>query len=178
RAVGAEPGRPRRTARLPPACLGARASEIHAIQGPGEAEHRESPTCGPRGRVPCAPRLGQPGCAAQSQAQAIESRTVPAPTVAPATAVSPTTVPSLWAAIGCSIFIASRTRTVSPLTTSWPSTTVTLTIVACIGALMLSPVAVSTAPARRRFGGAARLADWLAPPTSLAGRETSTRLPS
>ena len=48
-------------------------------------------------------------------------------------------VPALWAVIGCSIFIASRTTTRSPAATCWPSSTAILTMVPCMGAVSESP---------------------------------------
>jgi hypothetical protein len=52
-----------------------------------------------------------------ARGQSMLSRTCPDETVSPTTAAMPETVPSRWAATGCSIFIASSTSTRSPLTT-------------------------------------------------------------
>ena len=104
----------------------------------------------------------------------------PAETVLPATALMPPTVPSLCACSGCSIFIASRTTTRSPLTTCCPSSTATLTTVACIGDFTASPAAPALAVVAwlRRDGGTA--AGRPAVPAATAtrsGRLTSRRFP-
>src|SRR3954468_15412567 len=67
--------------------------------------------------------------------------TAPLVTVAPTSADSPVTVPSLWALIGCSIFIASRTTIRSPADTVARSDPATLTIGPCIGEGRESPEA-------------------------------------
>ena len=53
-----------------------------------------------------------PGRGVQAWASLISARTVPLVTVSPTAARSPLITPPLWALIGCSIFIASRTMTV------------------------------------------------------------------
>ncbi len=55
-------------------------------------------------------------------------------TVSPRSTVIRRTMPETWAAMTCSIFIASMTRTCSPWRTAAPSATVTLTMVPCMGA--------------------------------------------
>ena len=78
--------------------------------------------------------------------------------------------------MGCSIFIASSTTSTSPSATVWPSSTATLTIVPCIGAVTpLPPAAPSPAPRcwrLRRWRTAACGA------RREAGRLISTRRPS
>ena len=63
------------------------------------------------------------------------------------------TMPLRWAAIGCSIFMASMTTIWSPSLTSSPSTTLTLMIVPCIGQATELPVAAARRPARLRRVG-------------------------
>src|SRR6266700_3618048 len=57
----------------------------------------------------------------------------PLETVCPTVTESPLTVPSLCAASGCSIFMASSTTMVSPADTRWPSSATSFTMVPCIG---------------------------------------------
>src|SRR5579859_4426348 len=57
----------------------------------------------------------------------------PAETVWPTLTLISATVPSLCAVSGCSIFMASRTTTVSPAVTRWPSLATILTMVPCMG---------------------------------------------
>ena len=70
--------------------------------------------------------------------------------MAPTSADRPVTVPALWAVSGCSIFIASRTTTSSPASTTWPSSTAILTMVPCIGEVSESPDAAARRPSCRR----------------------------
>src|SRR5215471_13473355 len=67
--------------------------------------------------------------------------TAPAETTSPTAADRPVTTPALWALIGCSIFIASRTTIRSPSATVSPSATAIFTIVPCIGLVSASPLA-------------------------------------
>src|SRR4051812_34455754 len=105
--------------------------------------------------------------------------TSPLVTVAPTSALSPVTVPALWALSGCSIFIASMTTIVSPSATVSPSVTATLTIVPCIGDVTASPDAAAPAflPPERRGRLAATPATAPATIPSPAGSTTSSRFP-
>ena len=87
-------------------------------------------------------------------------------------------VPALCALIGCSIFIASRTTTSSPTSTTWPSSTAILTIVPCIGVVRASPEAAAPAlPPPDRLGAFFLAAPPSPPRFSPPGRITSRRLP-
>ena len=102
-------------------------------------------------------------------------------TVSPTAALRPVTTPDLWALIGCSIFIASRTMTRSPSATVAPSSTAILTMVPCIGAVSESPEAAAPALLPpERFGRLLLRRAAAAPPPprdSPPGRDTSRRLP-
>ena len=122
----------------------------------------------------------------------ISQSAVPAVTVAPTSAEIDVTVPALCALIGCSIFMASSTTIRSPTATSWPSSTATLTIVPCIGAVSESPDAAEPAflPPPRLTAGLAPVRAppdvppekeppllLLSPKANPAGSDTSSRLP-
>src|SRR3954463_10091616 len=70
--------------------------------------------------------------------------------------------------MGCSIFIASSTTTRSPAATVAPSSTATLTIVPCMGAVRESPEAADPLPPPPRLRGLAA-APGAAPPGARAG---------
>src|SRR6266536_1059554 len=103
--------------------------------------------------------------------------TAPAETVWPTWTASSPTTPSLCAASGCSIFIASSTTTVWPAETRWPSVATILTIVPCIGLTSASPpappAAAAAAPGRRAAGPAraASSASTVGPGCHQAGRD-------
>jgi hypothetical protein len=102
--------------------------------------------------------------------------TAPLVTLSPASAVSPVTVPSLCAVIGCSIFIASSTTMASPAATRSPSRTATLTMVPCMGEVTASPL--TPAPDRLSRIGLRAAAGWAAPVAARpAGSRTSRRRP-
>src|SRR5690625_4904057 len=71
--------------------------------------------------------------------------TAPAETFCPTAAWMARTRPERWATSGCSIFIASRTTTSSPASTTAPSSTATLTIVPCMGAVRAPLLAAAAA---------------------------------
>jgi hypothetical protein len=111
----------------------------------------------------------------------ISQISAPADTVWPTSTESPVTVPSLCAASGCSIFIASSTTTGSPVATRWPSATAILMIVPCIGLISVSPPVPAWCERRPRLpprGVLARGAWEEGPsPQVPAGSTTSSRLP-
>src|ERR1700722_7989663 len=84
----------------------------------------------------------------------ISASTVPWVIAAPVSTANPVITPSLCAVTGFSIFIPSRTTTRSPVETSCPSSTATLTTVPCIGAVTASPDAAAPpwAPRLRGLG--------------------------
>src|SRR5699024_4113417 len=126
-----------------------------------------------------ADRVGCPGCRAGDYL--ISQSTVPWVTAAPASTARSVTTPSLCAATGFSIFMASRTAIWSPALTSWPSSTATLTTVPCIGEDTASPEASApAAPSRVRALALRRTVPplWDPPKARSPGRETSTRRPS
>src|ERR1700722_9456620 len=113
----------------------------------------------------------------------ISASTVPWVIAAPVSTANPVITPSLCAVTGFSIFIASRTTTRSPVETSCPSSTATLTTVPCIGAVTASPDAAAPPWAPRLRGlGFLRMTPPASPPPPLdsarsPGSETSSRRP-
>src|SRR3954466_8507809 len=110
-------------------------------------------------------------------ASAMVQMTVPLVTAPPTSAFSPEIVPPLCAVMGCSIFMASRTTTRSPGSTVAPSSTATLTIVPCIGAVRESPEAADPLPPPPRLRGLAAAPGAAPPAARPAGRDTSRRPP-
>jgi len=105
----------------------------------------------------------------------------PVLTVWPTSTARPVTVPSLCAASGCSIFMASSTTTTSPACTCWPSPASILMIVPCIGLTRVSPLPCTAfflprPPPRARSAPEGPVP---AGPASAkpAGRTTSSRFP-
>src|SRR5690606_8125636 len=74
-----------------------------------------------------------------SGASTISHTRSPCATGVPASTASPRTIPARWAVMGCSIFIASTRRRVSPGCTASPSATTTFTTVAGVGAVTAVP---------------------------------------
>src|SRR5271154_7224625 len=98
----------------------------------------------------------------------ISASTVPWVMAAPVSTANPVITPSLCAVTGFSIFIASSTTTRSPVETSCPSSTATLTTVPCIGAVTASPDAAAPACAPRLRGlGFLRMTPAASPPPPL-----------
>ncbi len=129
-------------------------------------------------QVDALPTLADP---ARGAAQTIARSGWPAATVCPGSASIALIVPSLCAWMGCSIFIASRTTTRSPLTTCCPSSTAIFTTVACMGAFTASPVAPAFAVAvcERRDGGTTAGRPARTPGVAMrSGRLTSRRFPA
>ena len=124
--------------------------------------------------------VGQPeGGGGPGHGWSISQSTVPAVTTAPSAGTRPRTTPPRWAFTGCSIFIASRTRTRSPTSTVSPSETATFTMVPCMGATSAPAVAAGpdVAPAVRRFA-VGRPPGGAAPTDSDPGSVTVSRRPS
>ena len=135
RAAGQDELRPFTPVRGSP--LRARPPDPHAhVPGPASPVRAFAPHVARNARRPVhVAGNAHPGVTRLAQASLISQSTVPVGTVAPTSAVSAVITPALCALSGCSIFIASSTTIRSPAATSWPSSTATLTIVPCMGAV-------------------------------------------
>ena len=100
-------------------------------------------------------------------------------TAVPASTAIFDTVAGRVALSGCSIFIASMTASVSPVSTTAPGSTSTDTMVPCIGAVSAEALSVRLEPRRRsrpsRVASTSRRSSRCATSTARSGRCSATR---